>query len=492
MMEEILKKDNQPAEIEKKEKKKKKFGKLKPLLILSVFLICGLFLSIGKIGISEQDDSLISKIPFIGQIAHLVKSSDRIIKGEEEGKTNILFLGMGGKNHEGGLLTDTIILSSLDQENKKVAMLSIPRDLSIPVESSTEWTKINNINAFAEVKEENSGGMAISQALSDILETPVDYYVRVDFEGFTSIINRLGGVDVYVENSFDDYSYPISGKEDDPDYYSRYEHLHFDSGWQTMDGETALKFARSRHGNNGEGSDFARAKRQQLIIQAAKDKLLKTENLLNPTILAGIISDLKEHVSTNLKIWEIIKLWAAFKDINKDDIVSKIIDDGVNGLLYATRNSAGAYVLMPNNGDFSEIKYLFKNIFEEDVEDNKAVVLPEKATLEIKNGTWVNGLAQRMALDLEKSGFVINSVGNASRKNFEKSIIYDLTFGEKINSLSVLKEKTGASATFELPDWLKEEIAAETAANPDIERPDFILVLGQDADKTNSGGENKE
>jgi hypothetical protein len=92
MMEEILKKDNQPAEIEKKEKKKKKFGKLKPLLILSVFLICGLFLSIGKIGISEQDDSLISKIPFIGQIAHLVKSSDRIIKGEEEGKTNILFL----------------------------------------------------------------------------------------------------------------------------------------------------------------------------------------------------------------------------------------------------------------------------------------------------------------------------------------------------------------------------------------------------------------
>ncbi|MFA5248510.1 MAG: LCP family protein [Patescibacteria group bacterium] len=486
MVEEIQ--ENLPAE----KIEKKKFGKLKPLLFLGVFLICGLIFLSSKIKISEQGDYFISKIPFIGQIAHLAKSSDRILKGEEEGKINILFLGMGGRGHEGGLLTDTIMLSTLDSKNKKVALLSIPRDLSIPLENSTEWTKINNINAFAEVKEKNSGGVAISQALADVLETPIDYYVRVDFEGFTKIIDRLGGLDIYVENTFDDYSYPITGREDNPDYYSRYEHLHFDVGWQKMNGETALKYARSRHGNNGEGSDFARAKRQQIILQAAKDKLLKTENLFNPVVLTGIISDLNEHVSTNLKIWEIIKLWSSFKNITKEDVISKVIDDGANGLLYATRNSIGSYILMPKNGDFSEIKYLLENIFAEPSVADKAIVLPEKVTVEIKNGTWINGLAQRVALDLEKSGFVTNNVGNASRQNFEKSVIYDLTFGEKIKSLAVLKEKTGALATFELPDWLKEEITADRVANPESKRPDFILVLGQDADKTNSGGENKE
>jgi LCP family protein required for cell wall assembly len=486
MAEEIQ--ENLPAE----KIEKKKFGKLKPFLFLSVFLICALLFLSSKIKISEQGDYFISKIPFIGQIAHLAKSSDRILKGEDDGKINILFLGMGGRGHEGGLLTDTIMLSFLDTKNKKVALLSVPRDLSIPLEDSSEWTKINNINAFAEVKEKNSGGVAISQALADVLETPIDYYVRVDFEGFTKIIDRLGGLDIYVENTFDDYSYPITGREEDPDYYSRFQHLHFDSGWQKMDGETALKYARSRHGNNGEGSDFARARRQQIILQAAKEKLLKTENLLNPAVLTGIISDLNEHASTNLKIWEIIKLWSTFKNINKEAVISKVIDDGTNGLLYAARNSIGAYVLMPKNGDFSEINYLVKNIFAEPSIADKAIVVPEKVTVEVKNGTWINGLAQRVALDLEKSGFQTNNVGNASRQNFEKSIIYDLTFGEKIKSLAVLKEKTNATATFELPDWLKEEITAARVANPEAERPDFILILGQDADKTNSGGENKE
>jgi hypothetical protein len=102
------------------------------------------------------------------------------------------------------------------------------------------------------------------------------------------------------------------------------------------------------------------------------------------------------------------------------------------------------------------------------------------------------GLANRASMDLEKYGFDIIGVGNSSRRNFDKSVIYDLAFGEKMKSLSVLKEKTGADVTFELPEWLKDDIAKEQEASEDKEKPDFILVLGQDADKTNSGTENKE
>lgn len=384
------------------------------------------------------------------------------------------------------------MLLSLDVKTKKVAMLSIPRDLSIPVEGAGDWTKINNINAFAEAKEAGSGGVAISQAVSDILELPIDYYVRADFDGFTNIINKVGGLDVYVENTLNDYSYPADGQEENPNYDARFEHLRVEKGWQKMDGILALKFARSRHGTGGEGSDFARAKRQQIILQATKDKLLTTGVLLNPLTITNIISELSNHVNTNLQPWEIVKLWTMFKDVGKENILNKVLDNSADGLLYQTINEKGAYVLLPKNGDFSEIKYLAQNVFTEVPPQKIDEVATESATLEILNGTWINGLGNRAAIDMEKYGFKVLRIGNSSRQNFEKTIIYDLTFGEKIKSLTILKEKTGATVTFDLPEWLKTDIAADLAKSENKTKPDFIIVLGQDADKTNSGTTNKE
>lgn len=469
---------------------KKKF--FKKFIYSAGFLLVAFFLFSNRVTISEQADSFIGKIPLIGQLQHLANSSDRELKGEKDGRINILFLGIGGKGHDGGYLTDTIMLASLDPNSKKVALISIPRDMSIPVEDSGNWTKINNINAFAEAKEAGSGGMAISQALSDILEVPIDYYVRVDFEAFKNIINKIGGIEVNVEKTFDDYSYPAEGQEENPDYNSRYEHLHVEKGWQKMNGDLALKYARSRHGNNGEGSDFARARRQQLVLTAVKEKLLKANTLLNPVALGGVLIELKDRISTNLKIWEAVKLWNEYKDTDQENISSKILDNGPNGLLLDGRNEQGAYVLTPKNGDFSEIKYFVQNVFKDAPKEEKATIVTERTKLKILNGTWINGLANRAGMDLEKYGFDIIGVGNCSRRNFEKTIIYDLVFGEKMKSLSALKEKTGASVTFELPEWLKEDIAKDLESSVDKEKPDFVLILGQDADKTRSGAENKE
>ncbi|MBD3248003.1 hypothetical protein GF382_01780, partial [Candidatus Falkowbacteria bacterium] len=456
-----------------------------------IFSVVGFVLFSNMTMSSDQADSIFYKIPFIGHIKQLVESSDKDLKGEDNDRINILLLGMGGKKHQGGYLTDTIMLASLKVSEKKVSLLSIPRDLSIPVESGN-WTKINNINAFAEFKEEDSGGIAISQALSDLLEIPIDYYVRVDFQGFVNIVDELGGLEVEVENTLSDPSYPIMGQEDNPDYEARFEHLYVEKGIQEMDGELALKFARSRHAAGIEGSDFARAKRQQKIITAAKEKLLSTNYLLKPQILTGIIGELKEHLSTNLKIWEMIKIWKDFKDVEKESISTKVLDNSANGLLYNTINEQGAYVLLPKNGDFEEIKYLVHNIFEDAPLEKKQEVKVENSTLEIRNGTWINGLASRQAVDLEKYGFDVIRIGNSSLKNFEKSIIYDLTFGEKINSLKVLKEKTGASVSFEVPEWLKQDIEKDLNDEQAPQKPDFILIIGRDADSTQSGMENPE
>ncbi len=470
--------------------KKKKSYILKILIFLAIFGITGLTVFSSQIMMSKDTTgNWFANLPGVKQVKYLAESADSPLKGEENDRINILLLGMGGKNHDGAYLTDTIILASLEPSTKKVAMVSIPRDLTIPMENMG-WRKINNVNAFAEKENTGSGGLAVSQAVSDLLEIPIDYYVRVDFAGFINIMDQLGGVDVVVENTLEDYSYPVLGKEDAYPYSSRYEHLLIEKGPQHMDGATALKYARSRHALGVEGSDFARAKRQQLILEAAKNKLISKNVLFKPAMITNIIDQVQEHISTNLKIWEMVKLWGLFKDVQKDEIINKVLDNGPNGLLINSVSQEGAYILSPRSGDFSEIKYLVNTVFQQAPTDSKVEVTNEMATLEVRNGTWINGLASQISVDIEKLGFIIIRIGNSSRQNIQKSVIYDLTSGEKTKSLAVLKNKTGADVATDIPDWLKADIAAEIANDKNPARPDFILVLGQDADATQSGKEN--
>ena len=467
---------------------------IKPLLyLIALFGIIFAFFFIKNYFAPSNKESWVDKLPIIGTVKHLAESSDRELKGEPRDRINILLLGIGGKGHDGGQLTDTIMVGSIKPSSRQVALLSIPRDLTVPIEGSG-FGKINAINAYAEQSDKGSGGIATSQAIGDLLNSPIDYYVRVDFSGFEKIIDQIGGIDVYVENTLDDYAYPILGNEDNPNYYSRYEHLYIEKGWQHMDGALALKYARSRHGAGGEGTDFARARRQQKIMEAVKDKVISAKVLLNPKSVSGIIDTVKDNIATNIKVWEIIKLWSFVKDVKSEDIINKVLDNSPSGLLVDGRGENGAYILSPRSGDFSEIQYLFSEIF-----GNSAHKNPSKseggensgpsARVSILNGTWVNGLGSRKALEYESIGMEVVEISNSSRHNFEKSVIYDLSFGAKREALQTLKEETGANIAPTLPDWLKEELAAKNAERKRTQ-PDFIIILGTDADQNASGTDN--
>ena len=178
------------------------------------------------------------------------------------------------------------------------------------------WRKINSANSLAEAQNPGSGGQATADLISEILEMPIHYYLRVDFDGFVKIIDDLGGIEVEVENTLDDYRYPIMCRENNPDYYSRFEHLHIDAGRQTMDGQLALKYARSRHGVGVEGSDFARSKRQQKILEAVKDKLFSANTLFKPKLIMNIIGNAEEHVTTNLQPDELVGVAARCRQAN--------------------------------------------------------------------------------------------------------------------------------------------------------------------------------
>jgi len=461
-------------------KKPKKILKLLAYFIVFVFLVFVVFSVEAMLSDDSSEESWIDRLPIIGQLKHLAESAGKQLNGEEDDRINIVLLGMGGLGHDGSYLTDTIMLVSIKPSENRVAFVSIPRDLSIPVEGQG-WRKINNINAYAEAQEPESGGKAVEQALGDIFNIPIHYYLRADFEGFVKIIDELGGIEVNVENRLEDFRYPIEGEEENPDYESRFEHLVVEKGSQKMDGSLALKYARSRHAAGAEGSDFARAKRQQLILEAIKEKALSLNTLFRPLAIKEIFNAIRDHVSTDLEFWEMTKLWDIAKNIDQNRTINKVLDNSANGLLYETSGDGGAYILLPKSGDFAEIQYFVKNIFFDAPRSEKNEVAAENPKIEVLNGTWINGLAGRKALDLEKYDFKISYVGNCGRQNFEQSKIYDLSYGEKINSLKVLKEKTDASVELGAPEWLAQEIKNRITAGASSEQADFILILGRDA-----------
>lgn len=448
-------------------------GKRKRFTVYTTGLIIIGLIFAGKVLISSQNASTWFGEGLFNRLVHF--SDDKKLQGEENDRVNILLLGMGGEGHDGAYLTDTVMLASFRPSTNQASLISFPRDLVSPVSG---WQKINSINAYAEQKEPGSGGLATAEAMSTLLQVPIDYYVRIDFNGFVNIIDELGGIEINVENTLDDYSYPIMGQEDNPNYYSRFEHLHIEAGPQTMDGKTALKYARSRHGVGGEGSDFARARRQQLVIEAVKNKLLSAKTLLNPVMLAKLSEQFSQNISTNLSTWEALRLWDIAKDINRSEIISRVLSDAPDNLLVSGTGDNGAYILTPRSGNFSAIRNMVQNIFllnppigeepDNKIDDNSRVI--------ILNGTWITGLAGKTSATLEAAKFEITQVGNAAARDYSSSLIFDLTDGKKKNSLEVLRRITSASVSANNPAWLSTYQTASSS-------PDFILIVGNDIDR---------
>lgn len=322
---------------------------------------------------------------------HLFFDKGINLKQESPHELNILILGVGGGRHDGPNLTDTILLATIDEEKNKVTLTSVPRDLWVP-DLSGNNKKINTAYTYGETKRKG-GGLKLTEAVvKKVTGQNVDYGIKIDFSGFVKAIDILGGLDVNVENTFDDYAYPVSGKEDDicgndvedikefiatnpaemeiqEKFSCRYRHLHFDRGQTHMDGETALEFVRSRHALGVEGSDFSRSRRQQKIISSFKDKVFSAQTLVNPITLINLYNTIKSSIDTDIKYEELDDFVKLAQKMSNAKIESVVIDFGDksnkrDGLLVEAPISEDynfLSVLIPRvgNGNFSEIaKYV--------------------------------------------------------------------------------------------------------------------------------------
>lgn len=292
---------------------------------------------------------------------------------------NILLLGYGGDKHDGTYLTDSMIIVRIDPTLKKTTLISIPRDIWIKLPIGDKdgiYRKINAAYAIgiddanypnkpARFKGVVGGGNLAKYAINTVTGLTVERFVAINFQGFQNTIDTLGGIDVTVEKTFDDFEYPVAGREDDlcgaqpsdiPElikiatveatkaFPCRYEHLHFDAGITHMDGETALKYVRSRHSLQ-DGTDFGRSQRQRNLLLAVKQKVLNIGFI--PKIPA-FISSLQDNVRTDLAPYEIKTFLQQVSELAQYQNDSFAITD--QNLLMDSFSEDGQWILVAKSG----------------------------------------------------------------------------------------------------------------------------------------------
>jgi LCP family protein required for cell wall assembly len=274
---------------------------------------------------------------------------------------SVLLLGYGGGTHDGGSLTDSIMLAQIRPHDQKINLISIPRDLWI--DTSTDSAKPN----FAKINYlyPSTNSTITKSKISEILGINIDYYLALDFSGFTKAIDQLGGIDLKITKSFIDPFYPIdigttdtcnksegdikaieatmSGDALAQQYTCRYETLVFNIGTTHVDGITALKFARSRHSPT-DGGDFNRGLRQRQVILAIRDKIINL-NIFSKII--PIIKTLKYHLYTDITSADIENYLLKAYEFSKFKTESFALTDK-NILMITTSNKQS--ILVPTTG----------------------------------------------------------------------------------------------------------------------------------------------
>lgn len=365
---EIINKDENPRPIElAKQKNKSKSVFKKTLFILATFVFAAIIAggyavyktnSVFDQVTGEQNSvfkSLIKMLPFGSNFFQILPvegedSTLESLKNNKLDRLNILLLGIRGVGDpNGGLLTDTIIVISVKPKTGEVALISIPRDLYADMPFNGHKSKINEAyEGGAKTGDWKKGLEYSKKTMSDVTGLKIHYTVSVDFEAFREIINTLGGITITLDKPFSEKNQFEEGIVDLP------------AGKQVIDGDTALLFVRARFSS----SDFDRAKRQQQVLLAIKEKAFGLGVLSNPMKIISILNSIGNHIRTDAELWEIQELAVLTKKIELSNVKRKVFSTEKDGLLYPSRDANGSYILLPEGGNFDKIREACENIFD--------------------------------------------------------------------------------------------------------------------------------
>ncbi len=394
---------------------------IKRIIIIIIVVLLGIA---GYLGVKAL---LASGKIFKGNPLAIFTNKTRLAE-DKNGRTNILIFGTSGYSMsenawDGAMLTDSIMLVSVDQDKNNAYMISLPRDLYVKYKCPALGRTSGKLNevfycAYTKNKDEKAGAQALMSKVGEILGLNVHYYMHADWTALVQSVNAVGGVDVKIEST------------DRRGIYDSGTKLRFANGEIAhLDGEKALALARARNHNPGDyglaGSNYDREKNQQKILAALQQKALAVGTILNPTSVNGLINSMGDnlissfdtsHVQTLIGVASKLKL----AEIKQLPFVGR--QDGGEDLIQSY-SSGGAYVgEVPVAGvfDYSVIQvYVAKNL-------SKNPVVREGAVIDVLNGSGQEGLAAGKAAGLKTDGYTVGVISNAPTLATPAVTIYQL------------------------------------------------------------------
>jgi LCP family protein required for cell wall assembly len=366
--------------------------------------------------------------------------------GVWQGKERITVLLLGIDQRPGenpsATRTDAMMLLTLDPIARTAGMMSIPRDLYVPLPDRGQ-DRINTAHA-------HGGPQYAMRAVEYNFGIPIQYYARLNFTALMALIDLVGGVEIYNDRDIYDATYP--------DEAYGYEPFSLPAGWHILDGRTALKYVRTRHG----ASDFERIRRQQQVVLALREKLHTTDaaTKLLPQI-PQILQTLSGAVETNLDTVEIAQLILMVKDIPEERIARVAIDETA---VQPWTTPEGGSVLIPVRERVRELREQFYN--PPIGAQNAASAEPTgPVRISIQNGTLRQGLAAGTKAYLEARGFIVDGIADAPQR-YQRTVI--------VNYKAAPEQIKRLAAELGLP-------LTSIAAIPDPGNPlDALVILGDD------------
>lgn len=379
-------------------------------------------------------------------------SGNATLKTGADGRTNVLIFGTSGYDmsgregdgvHDGAQLTDSIMVLSIDQASKDVAMISLPRDLK--TKTCTIAEKINELYFCANPRGDNEsvGANALKTRVESILGLELQYYIHLNWLSLIQIVDAIGGITVTVDNDISDDMTGTFLKAGIP---------------ANLNGERALGLARARHGTvNG---DFTRGESQQKIIIAIKNKI-SAMNFGIPEII-NLANILGENIRSDLNS-DTIYAGAKILSSTNFESIRQIPLIGADNNYLTTGNIKGISYVYPVAGvnDYSKIQSYLKGAL------TKNPLILENAKVAVLNGSGVDGAAAIEQQELEKANFKVSSIGNApAGQYFEKIYLY------QINSKPATKEKL--ETYYNTKALSKESLPSGIT----LDGVDFVVILG--------------
>jgi LCP family protein required for cell wall assembly len=326
--------------------------KLKSNLKNFVLIFLTILATISFLSFSPFSEKLLKREIIIsaqGQTMGLVFSSLK-----QKNRINLLILGIPGKGHQGENMTDTIIIINSTPKGENPIGISIPRDLLVKFPGQNYYTKINAL--FDSTEDKGQGVELIQSSLKEITGLDMDYFIVFDLDGVKNIIDQLDGIDVVVENDIYDPRFPAP--------YDSYETFSLKKGVHHLNGETALKYIRSRNAPEG---DFSRIRRQQEVINILKNKILSLNFFWDFSKILKLWKSFSDYTYTNIDITDIKYAWNLVSKTNLDTIKFDTLGTAENQLLAngeTILNKEKVFILKPKTGpdNYTEIREYIKNL----------------------------------------------------------------------------------------------------------------------------------